>query len=246
VWFFPQYQFEAVAARQVQQGLRQLFERWGLPQALRVDNGQPWGCRSDLPSELMLWLLGLGVQLLHNRPYQPTENARIERTHGTTKAWVEVSQCATVKLLQQRLNRAAEIQRERYPVLQSQTRLQLHPQLSSNPRSYELAEEAKQWHLVRVLAYLSPQRWVRKVDSTGRISLYGRNYGVGRAYCAQQVYVHLDPCQRCWVMESSQGQRLANPAAEQLCEASICQMEVLYRKPSRQRSGAPSSVVSQA
>lgn len=238
VWFFPQYQFEAVDARQVQQGLRQIFGRWGLPGAIRVDNGQPWGCRSDLPSELMLWLLGLRVPLLHNRPYQPTDNARVERTHGTTKAWVEAEHCGTVAILQQKLNQAALIQRTRYPVARHQTRLQLYPQLLTPPRAYALEQEATQWQLAPVLAYLSPQRWVRKVDSTGRISVYGQSYSVGRAYCGQQVYVHLDPLQRCWVVESAQGERLASPAAKQLCESSICQMAVLYRKPSRQRRSA--------
>jgi hypothetical protein len=41
---------------------RQVFVRWGLPDRVRVDNGYPWGTPRDLPSELALWLIGLGVE----------------------------------------------------------------------------------------------------------------------------------------------------------------------------------------
>jgi transposase InsO family protein len=139
--FFPLFQFEAVNARAVQQGLQQLFERWGLPQAIRVDNGQPWGCRSDLPSELMLWLIGLGVAVIHNRPYQPTDNARIERTHGTTKAWVEPSQCPDLTTLQHRLDWSANMQRAQYPSCSGHSRQQCYPQLTANP-SLDLSRPA--------------------------------------------------------------------------------------------------------
>ncbi|MBL1178886.1 hypothetical protein [Pantanalinema sp. GBBB05] len=236
--FFPLFQFEAVSARAVQQGLQQLFERWGLPQAVRVDNGQPWGCRSDLPSELMLWLIGLGVAVIHNRPYQPTDNARIERTHGTTKAWVEPSQCPDLTTLQQRLDWSANVQRAQYPSCSGYSRQQCYPQLTANPRRYSQPLEAQQWSLTRVLTFLAPQRWVRKVDSTGRISLFNRSYPVGRRFQAHWVYVHLDVTSLCWVIESAQGEILSSPPSCELSAQTIRELRVLYRKPSRQRRPA--------
>src|SRR5262249_34516179 len=61
---FPVPRWEHVDRRQVQQALRRVFGRWGLPGRLRVDNGYPWGNSGDLPPELALWLLGLGPGLV--------------------------------------------------------------------------------------------------------------------------------------------------------------------------------------
>ena len=60
VWFFPHYVFESVPVEAVQQSLRRIFTHWGLPRFLRVDNGQPWGSRSDLPSQLDVVVTGAG------------------------------------------------------------------------------------------------------------------------------------------------------------------------------------------
>jgi hypothetical protein len=41
--------------------LRRAFADWGRPERFRVDNGVPWGSWGDLPTDLALWLIGLGV-----------------------------------------------------------------------------------------------------------------------------------------------------------------------------------------
>ena len=63
-----------VPAPRVQALWRRWFTRWGRPGAFRVDNGAPWGGRYDLPPDLALWLLGLGVELRWNPPRQPRYN----------------------------------------------------------------------------------------------------------------------------------------------------------------------------
>ncbi len=73
----------------VRSGLEATFHRYGLPDAVLVDNGSPWG---DGPGQswtrLGVWLLKLGVDVLHSRPYHPQTRGKNERFHRTLKAEV--------------------------------------------------------------------------------------------------------------------------------------------------------------
>jgi hypothetical protein len=65
------------------------FRRYGLPEAMFVDNGGPWGFTLDEPwTGLGVWLLKLGVNLIHSRPYHPQSRGKNERFHRTLKAEV--------------------------------------------------------------------------------------------------------------------------------------------------------------
>ena len=73
----------------VRTALTAAFGRYGLPEALLCDNGPPWG-RSDAPggpahTALTVWLLRLGVRVLHGRPYHPQTQGKEERFHRTLR-----------------------------------------------------------------------------------------------------------------------------------------------------------------
>src|SRR6266446_5873385 len=112
--FSPQGKWLKVAATEVQAELRRAFARWGRPSAIRVDNGGPWGSAGDLPPDLALWLLGLGIDVWWNAPHTPTQNGVVERSQGTGRRWAEPERCATAAELQQRLQEMDAIQREAY------------------------------------------------------------------------------------------------------------------------------------
>jgi transposase InsO family protein len=64
-----------------------LFQRYGLPNALRTDNGAPFGSPGlGGHSRLSIFCLQLGIQPQRITPGRPTENARHERMHRTLKA----------------------------------------------------------------------------------------------------------------------------------------------------------------
>jgi len=65
--------------------LERLFRRYGLPDAILADNGPPWGATShpDSYTALEVWLLRLGVRLLHGRPRHPQTQGKEERFHRT-------------------------------------------------------------------------------------------------------------------------------------------------------------------
>jgi transposase InsO family protein len=73
----------------VQNRLEPTFHRYGLPEAFFVDNGNPWGDSSGQRwTKLAVWLLKLGVAVLHSRPYHPQSRGKNERFHRTLKAEV--------------------------------------------------------------------------------------------------------------------------------------------------------------
>lgn len=73
----------------VQGRLERAFRRYGLPQAVFVDNGTPWGDASgERFTRFGVWLLKLGVGVLHSRPYHPQSRGKNERFHRTLKAEV--------------------------------------------------------------------------------------------------------------------------------------------------------------
>jgi len=69
--------------------LEQIFRRYGLPEAFFVDNGGPWGdsCGQRWTG-LGVWLLKLGIAVMHSRPYHPQSRGKNERFHRTLKAEV--------------------------------------------------------------------------------------------------------------------------------------------------------------
>ncbi len=73
----------------VQSRLDWTFRRYGLPEAFFVDNGTPWGDASGQRwTRLGVWLLKLGIAVLHSRPYHPQSRGKNERFHRTLKAEV--------------------------------------------------------------------------------------------------------------------------------------------------------------
>ena len=71
----------------VKGALERLFERVGLPDAIRSDNGAPFGSAgAGGLSRVSVWLLKLGIEPRHIRPGSPQDNGRHERMHRTLKA----------------------------------------------------------------------------------------------------------------------------------------------------------------
>jgi transposase InsO family protein len=68
--------------------LQDLFTRYGLPESLLCDNAPPWsGCGGQWTA-LAIWLVRLGIRVLHGRPYHPQTQGKEERFHRTLQAEV--------------------------------------------------------------------------------------------------------------------------------------------------------------
>jgi len=89
--------------RTVQAPLTAAFNLYGLPDSLLCDNGPPWGnADSACPhTALTVWLLRLGVRVVHGRPYHPQTQGKDERFHRTLReellaqcTWRDLAHCA--------------------------------------------------------------------------------------------------------------------------------------------------------
>jgi hypothetical protein len=210
----------------VQAMLRRTFRRWGLPDRLRVDNGHPWGSRNDLPTALGLWLIGLGVDMIWNKPRCPQMSGVVERAQGVRRQWAEPRARDDPADLQARLDWAVSIQRERYPAVAGRSRLAARPALATPRRVYRPEQEEAVWCLGRVDEFLARGLWRRRVGRSGQISLYARDYWVGRRGVGRDVSVRFDPRDRRWVISDHRGQELRRHAAEQLTRERVMGLRV--------------------
>jgi len=77
------------------------FKEFGLPQAIRTDNGVPFASAQALYglSKLAVWWLRLGIEIERIQPGHPQQNGRHERMHLTLKR--EATKPAAANILQQ-------------------------------------------------------------------------------------------------------------------------------------------------
>lgn len=167
-----------------------IFTQWGKPLNIRVDNGRPLGdpSRRMIPP-LALWLVGIGINVIYNRPRTPQQNSKVERTQGTLAKWTTPSLCYDYKELGDRLERQShfynyvfEDRRKGYS-----TRLERYPQMKHTGTNYS----AEDFCFERVTKYLGQFSWKRKVSKAGQITQDHQRIYLGKKYRGQIVEVTL-------------------------------------------------------
>lgn len=202
-------------SRDVQRDLRVVFAQWGLPDQLRMDRDPVWvgSARLEWPGLILLWLVGLNVTPVINRPYRATDNAKIERCNRTWNEHVYLgNQRATPQQLQDLTDQAWQDRREalpsRNPHCDGQPPLVAHPELAQPRRPYAYEQEDDLFDIQRVYDYLSQWEWERKVDGTGSISLADCNRRVSRQHVGQIVKVRFDKETATFVARAVEGTEL--------------------------------------
>jgi transposase InsO family protein len=91
---------ESTAEEGVRPACESVFERYGLPEAIRVDNGAPFASTGLLGlTRLSVWWMRLGIAVERIEPGHPEQNGRHERFHLTLKQ--ETTRPAKHNILQQ-------------------------------------------------------------------------------------------------------------------------------------------------
>ena len=95
---------ESVSVAPTRAAFEQLFRTAGLPDALRTDNGVPFGQPNALGrlGALGFWWVRLGIRPEHIRPARPAENGAHERFHKTLKAATTEPRASSFRGQQQR------------------------------------------------------------------------------------------------------------------------------------------------
>ena len=86
-----------------------MFRHYGLPEALRTDNGAPFASvAAGGLSQLSKWWIRLGIRPERIRPAQPSENGRHERMHRSLKEAVMRPAARTLSAQQRRFDAFVE------------------------------------------------------------------------------------------------------------------------------------------
>lgn len=165
----------------VRERLTNVFRRYGLPRALLTDNGPPWGSAGadESHTALTVWLLQVGVPVLHGRPYHPQTQGKDERFHRTLKTEVLHTRFGGLAQCQQRFDGW----RHEYNWVRPHQALALEvPGSRYQPSRRAYPEKLP-------AAEFAPGQEVRKVEANGIIRLWGRRWKVGRAFAGLNVAI---------------------------------------------------------
>jgi transposase InsO family protein len=163
----------------VQECVRQVFERDGLPEAMLVDHGIPWWNMQSTSgwTWLTVWLMKLGIRLYLSGYRHPQTQGKVERCHGSLESAMRKRPKPKEQDWQAWLNDF----RHEYNFVRPHEALQMAVPASRwqpSRRAYE--GDGKPWE------YAHPEL-VRKVRQNGGIGLDGRVYFVSRAFIGEAV-----------------------------------------------------------
>jgi putative transposase len=156
------------------------FKDFGLPLAIRTDNGVPFAAPTGLYrlSKLAVWWLRLGIHLERIAPGQPQQNGRHERMHLTLKR--EATKPAAANVLQQQARFDAFVDEYNHERPHQALEMKVPGDLyTRSPRVYRGLDE---------LTYPFHDATIT-VTSCGRICFKGRKVNLSHAFAGQNVGV---------------------------------------------------------
>lgn len=162
----------------VRRAMTRLFAKRGLPEAIRVDNGSPFGGKGALGlSRLSVWWLRLGIQVEFTRRARPGDNAAHEQFHGCYQREVVAEGGIERRQIQTRSTRwLVRYNQERpHEALAGRTPAQMYrPSRRTYPKELPSLIYLQQWQ-------------ARRVRNRGHIKWRGRLRFIGRAFVGQTV-----------------------------------------------------------
>ena len=168
----------------VKKHLIESFRRFGLPNRMNMDNGNPWGNPTgERYTKLTVWLIRLGVGISHSRPLHPQTNGKDERFHRTLKAELLGNRWfSTIAEVQLALDAWREIYNHERP----------HEALGLEvPSSRYRASPRRYPEMLPPVEYNTTDV-IRSVRSHGRVRLWGVDHYVGHAFDGQTVALRPD------------------------------------------------------
>ena len=156
------------------------FKDFGLPTAIRTDNGIPFACPNSLfgLSKLSVWWLRLGINIERIKPGHPEQNGRHERMHLTLKT--EATRPASENFLQQQVRFDEFIERYNQERPHQALNMKVPADLyTSSPRPYKgLGDLDYPIH-----------DWTATVTTCGRICYKRRKINLSTVFAGQKVGV---------------------------------------------------------
>jgi len=184
---------EALATTQEQFAFtvfEQTFKEFGLPHAIRTDNGVPFASAQALYglSKLAVWWLRLGIAIERSKPGHPQDNGRHERMHLTLKR--EATKPAAANFLQQQARFDAFIQQY--------NRDRPHQALAMKVPADVYARSARVYRGLDELTYPFHDATFT-VTQCGRICFKGQKVNLSQVFAGQNVGV-TQVSERVWLV----------------------------------------------
>ena len=167
-----------------------VFKEFGLPTAMRTDNGVPFAAPTAFfgLSKLSVWWLRLGIRLERIKPGNPQQNGRHERMHLTLKK--EATKPASFNFLQQQ---------ERFDYWQEEFNTQRpHESLSMKYPAELYTPSAREYWRPEPPEYPYHDRTIQ-VTHCGRICINGRKINLCRALAGQHIGVR-EVADKIWLV----------------------------------------------
>jgi len=158
--------------------LAEIFARYGLPEQLLCDHGPPWSGAGGEWTALGVWLLRLGIGVLHGRPYHPQTQGKEERFQRTLKAEV------LVRTDLRDLGHSQQVFDQWRPIY-NQQRPHEALGLATPATRYAPSTRSLPRHLPPI--EYGPSDVVRPVKSKGEITWRNRTYFIGHGFATQPV-----------------------------------------------------------
>lgn len=159
--------FESPNAKDTIKTFTKVFSEFGLPDAIRTDNGQPF-CNTGTTglTQLSVWFLKLGITHERITVGAPQENGRHERMHRTLKDAVIIPEEYTLDEQQEKFN----------SFIHEYNTLRPHCALNGM-RPYEVYEKSLRSFPQKLNELIYPNEFnLRKVKSSGEIKFAGQRY----------------------------------------------------------------------
>lgn len=155
-----------------------LFRRYGLPRAMRMDNGGPFGGSGPRGwTQLTARWIKLGIKIEYGRPRCPQDNAAHEQMHLVLKNETTRPAASNARAQQQRFDRWRRRYNEQRP----------HESLAQRPPA-ALYQPSKRVLPARPPRWTYPPRWLRiRLDARGRYQWRGHRRLIGRAFGHEQL-----------------------------------------------------------
>jgi putative transposase len=156
------------------------FQEYGLPDALRTDNGVPFASAHALYglSKLAVWWLRLGIRLQRIAPGHPEQNGRHERMHLTLKQ--DATRPAAANVLQQQMRFDTFVRRYNHD--------RPHQALAMATPASRYTASARPYRGLEDLAYPFHD-WTAVVTHCGRICYQRRKINLSQVFAGQTVGV---------------------------------------------------------
>jgi transposase InsO family protein len=159
--------------------LETAFRRYGLPLSMLMDNGSPWGdSATQLYTAFTVWLMRLGVRVMHCRPCHPQTQGKDERFHRSLKA--EVLSGKSFRDLA-----ACQVAFDRWRHIYNHDRP--HEALAFATPSERYRVSPREFPETLPPIEYACDDIVRRVDVGGDFSLKGRCVHIGKAFRGQPI-----------------------------------------------------------